>query len=206
MPITSLSSLLLLAPVFALAISFHEYAHAWMADRLGDPGPRLAGRLTLNPRAHLDFLGTVMLLLLGIGFARPVMVNASRFRDPVRDMMRVALAGPVANLLLAAAAAMLIRLGEGLYPRFAFDVPLVYRFLYVAVRLNVALALFNLLPIPPLDGSRILRAFVSWQTRDLLNRLEPYGFFLLLLVGYMGWLGALVFRPTAILTRLLVGA
>lgn len=205
MSIPSLQHLLVLAPIFAFAVSFHEYAHAWMADRLGDPGPRLAGRLTLNPLAHLDFLGTVMLLLLGIGFARPVMVDPSRFRDPVRDMMRVALAGPVANLLLAVLAAFLLRSLPVVAPRSLLPSPFLYQFLFVAVRLNVALALFNLIPIPPLDGSRILRAFVGWRTRALVDTLEPYGFLLVLLLGYMGWLGTLVFRPAALITRFLVG-
>lgn len=198
MPFGSLERLLVLVPVFAFAISFHEYAHAWMADRLGDPGPRWAGRLTLNPLAHLDLVGTMMLLLLGIGFARPVVVEPSRFRNPVRDMMWVALAGPVANLLLACIAAFLVRAGAGLLGPFVIDV------LARAVWLNVALALFNLLPIPPLDGSRIVRAFVGWRARLTLSRLEPYGFLLIIVLGYTGFLGRLVFRPALALTRILL--
>lgn len=194
----SLERLLVLVPIFAFAISFHEYAHAWMADRLGDPGPRWAGRLTLNPLAHLDLVGTIMLLMLGIGFARPVVVDPSRFRNPVRDMMWVALAGPVANLLLACVAALMVRTGPGLLGPFAMDV------LARAVWLNVALALFNLLPIPPLDGSRIVRAFVGWRTRLALSRLEQYGFLLIIVLGYTGWLGRLVFRPALALTRILL--
>lgn len=198
MPFPSLERLLVLVPIFAFAISFHEYAHAWMADRLGDPGPRWEGRLTLNPLAHLDLVGTLMLLLLGIGFARPVVVDPSRFRNPVRDMMWVALAGPVANLLLACVAALLVRTGPGLLGPFAMDV------LARAVWLNVALALFNLLPIPPLDGSRIVRAFVGWRARLALSQLEPYGFLLIIVLGYTGWLGRLVFRPAFALTRILL--
>lgn len=194
-----LEQFLIVASIFAFAISFHEYAHAWAADRLGDPGPRLAGRLTLNPRAHLDLLGTVMLVVLGIGFARPVLVNESRFRHPVRDMMWVALAGPAANVVLAVVAALWLR--SGLVPFGSFGV----RLLVQAVSLNLALALFNLLPIPPLDGSRVLRAFVGWRTRMWLARWEPYGFFLLLLLGYTGWLRYLVFRPASALTRILLG-
>lgn len=191
--------LILLAPLFAMAISFHEYAHAWMADRLGDPGPRWAGRLTLNPLKHLDLWGTLMLLFIGIGFAKPVMVDARNFRDPVRDMMRVALVGPVANLILAVVFAVILRtLGPALGP--VWD-----RFLFQGVWLNVALAFFNFLPIPPLDGSRIVSAFVGWRTRYFLAQMEPYGFLVLILLSYAGLLRVLVFAPTRLTVRLLVG-
>lgn len=195
----ALDRLILLAPLFAMAISFHEYAHAWMADRLGDPGPRWSGRLTLNPLAHLDLWGTLMLLFIGIGFAKPVMVDARRFRDPVRDMMRVALAGPVANLILAVAFAAIFRaFGPALGPVWT-------RFLFLGVWLNVALAFFNLLPIPPLDGSRIVSAFVDWRTRRFLAQMEPYGFLLLIMLSYTGLLRVLVFGPAQATVRFLVG-
>lgn len=199
MAITSWDRLIVLAPAFLLAISFHEFAHAWMAVRLGDPGPRFAGRLTLNPLAHLDFLGTIMLLLVGIGFARPVQVDPTRFRRPTMDMMWVALAGPAANIILAVGAALLLRVS-------AFPLGLwLERFLIQSVWLNIALACFNLLPIPPLDGSRIIRPFVSWRTRMLLAQLEPYGFLIILLLSYIGLLSTLVFRPAFFLSRLLLG-
>jgi len=199
MAVASWERLIVLAPAFLLAISFHEFAHAWMAVRLGDPGPRFAGRLTLNPLAHLDFLGTVMLLLVGIGFAKPVQVDPTRFRRPIVDMMWVALAGPASNIILAVAAALLLRMSAlplGLW---------LERFLVQSVWLNIALACFNLLPIPPLDGSRIIRPFVSWRARMLLAQLESYGFLIILLLSYTGILSALVFRPAFFISRLLLG-
>lgn len=199
MAVASWERLIVLAPAFLLAISFHEFAHAWMAVRLGDPGPRFAGRLTLNPLAHLDFLGTVMLLLVGIGFAKPVQVDPTRFRRPIVDMMWVALAGPASNIILAVAAALMLRMSVlplGLW---------LERFLVQSVWLNIALACFNLLPIPPLDGSRIIRPFVSWRARMLLAQLESYGFLIILLLSYTGILSALVFRPAFFISRLLLG-
>src|SRR5690606_23867503 len=197
--VASWERLIVLAPAFLLAISFHEFAHAWMAVRFGDPSPRYAGRLTLNPLAHLDFLGTVMLLLVGIGFAKPVQVDPTRFRRPIVDMMWVALAGPASNIILAVAAALLLRMSAlplGLW---------LERFLVQSVWLNIALACFNLLPIPPLDGSRIIRPFVSWRARMLLAQLESYGFLIILLLSYTGILSALVFRPAFFISRLLLG-
>lgn len=199
MAVASWERLIVLAPAFLLAISFHEFAHAWMAVRFGDPSPRYAGRLTLNPLAHLDFLGTVMLLLVGIGFAKPVQVDPTRFRRPIVDMMWVALAGPASNIILAVAAALLLRMSAlplGLW---------LERFLVQSVWLNIALACFNLLPIPPLDGSRIIRPFVSWRARMLLAQLESYGFLIILLLSYTGILSALVFRPAFFISRLLLG-
>lgn len=199
MAVASWERLIVLAPAFLLAISFHEFAHAWMAVRFGDPSPRYAGRLTLNPLAHLDFLGTVMLLLVGIGFAKPVQVDPTRFRRPIVDMMWVALAGPASNIILAVAAALLLRMSAlplGLW---------LERFLVQSVWLNIALACFNLLPIPPLDGSRIIRPFVSWRARMLLAQLESYGFLIILLLSYTGILSALVFRPAFVISRLLLG-
>ena len=194
------ATIILLAPHFAFVVSFHEYAHAWTADRLGDPGPRFAGRLTLNPLKHLDLVGTLMLLFIGIGFAKPVMVDPSRFRDPVRDMMWVALAGPSSNLLTAGVLAGLYRAAGGWFG------PVAMEFLYLGVWLNVALAFFNLLPVPPLDGSRIVKALPGWRTRRFLDQLEGSGFVIVIVLSYLGLLGSCVFRPARIVVNLLLGA
>ena len=161
-------SLLLSLPIVLLALSLHETAHGYAAWRLGDPTARNFGRLTLNPLKHLDPMGFICMLLAGFGWANPVPVNSRYFKKPRRDIALVALAGPLSNLLLAVVFLLLLRfVGFGVLANLAvkteFQFNLVYfaiLFLYYGVYMNVTLALFNLLPIPPLDGSRILYVFL----------------------------------------------
>ncbi len=187
-----LGEALVLAPPFLAGLTFHELAHGMVADRLGDPTPRAAGRLTLNPLKHLDPLGVVFFFLVKIGWAKPVQVNPGYFRNPERDMMLVALAGPAANLVLAVLSALLLR-GLLLLPLPA-AMELVLLMLAASVWINVMLAVFNLLPVPPLDGSRILRGVLPRGLRPLFDGLERWGFLLLLLLFYTGVIGK-VLRP-----------
>ena len=138
----------------------HELAHAWVATKLGDDTPRWHGRLTANPFAHLDLWGTLMLVLFGFGYAKPVPINSRNFRKPRRDMALVALAGPLSNLLMATVMLLLFQLLK-LLP-FASGVVLMIgaTLVNIVVPINIGLAVFNLLPIPPLDGSRIFSAFL----------------------------------------------
>lgn len=157
-------SLEVVLPVFILlvaSLSFHEAAHAWAASRLGDPTARLLGRLTLNPLAHIDWVGTVLFPLVAmisglplIGWAKPVPVDPRYLRAPRRDFALVALAGPVSNIVLAIGAAVLLQLQGGLVPDSGVT-PLT-QVLYMAVFINVLLAAFNMLPVPPLDGGNVL--------------------------------------------------
>jgi Zn-dependent protease len=159
-----------------IAITFHEYAHGWMADRLGDPTPRLRGRLSLNPLVHLDPLGTLLLLLVGFGWAKPVEVNPRNFADWRRGMMIVAVAGPLANITLAFLIGLLFRLqlvDHGTHLGVVAD---------LAIYFNAVLALFNLIPVPPLDGSRILSGLLPPAQALAYQRLAPYGPLLLLLL------------------------
>lgn len=159
-----------------IAVTFHEYAHAWMADRLGDPTPRLRGRLSLNPIVHLDLLGSLLLLVAGFGWAKPVQVNPRYFTNWRRGMMIVAVAGPLANITLA----FLIGL--------PFQLALVDRSMLVgqvaltAIYFNAVLAVFNLLPVPPLDGSRILSGLLPPAQALAYDRLAQYGPLLLLVL------------------------
>lgn len=157
-------SLLLTLPIVLLSLSLHETAHGYVAWRLGDPTAKSLGRLTLNPMKHLDPLGFLSMVLTGFGWANPVPVNSRYFKKPRRDIALVAAAGPVSNLLLATVFLLLLRfLGFGylatLTPKNELQFNLVYftlLFLYYGVYMNITLAVFNLLPVPPLDGSRIL--------------------------------------------------
>ena len=157
-------SLLLTLPIVLLSLSLHETAHGYVAWRLGDPTAKSLGRLTLNPVKHLDPLGFLSMVLTGFGWANPVPVNSRYFKKPRRDIALVAAAGPVSNLLLATVFLLLLRfLGFGylatLTPKNELQFNLLYftlLFLYYGVYMNITLAVFNLLPVPPLDGSRIL--------------------------------------------------
>jgi Zn-dependent protease len=182
--------------VLVLSLSVHEAAHAWTADRLGDPTGRLLGRLTLNPLAHIDWIGTVLFPLIAMytgvpifGWAKPVPVRMANLRSPRRDFAIVALAGPVSNLILAVLAALVVApLASQEGPRspgaaIAFDL------LVRAVELNVLLAVFNLIPVPPLDGGNVLAGIAPEEVARLIDRLRPYGFLILyglLLTGVLG--------------------
>ncbi|WP_243123870.1 site-2 protease family protein [Thermaerobacter sp. FW80] len=165
--------LLIAAPGLLLALVLHEYAHARVAHHLGDPTPRAAGRLTLDPLAHLDPIGTLLLVLFGFGWAKPVPVNPWHFRNPLAGMALVAAAGPATNLALAFATFVIADLWE---PTGLVGVAV----RYVAI-INVYLAVFNLIPIPPLDGSRVLRALLG-RSGGWLDALESYGWLLLMLL------------------------
>ena len=149
-------SFLLLAPPILLAITFHEYAHGWTAMKFGDPTAKMMGRLTLNPLVHLDPIGTLMLFLVHFGWAKPVPVDPRYFSDPKRQMLWVALAGPVANMILAFFSGILIIGFASSNFMFSSNTALIGNMLVYSLQINLALAVFNMLPIPPLDGSKIL--------------------------------------------------
>ncbi len=172
-----------------LAIILHEVAHGYVADRLGDPTARLLGRLNLNPFRHLDPIGTIAIFVFGFGWARPVPVNAGNLRNPRRDMIWVSLAGPLTNLALAGVSVLLLRgislleassLADGLFfVEIARPLRIMAAF---SLYINVLLGIFNLLPIPPLDGGRVLMGVLPGKHALWLNRLEPFGFVLLLML------------------------
>lgn len=187
--------LLVLIPVILVSLTFHEYAHARMADFLGDPTPERMGRLSLNPLAHLDFFGTLLLFFTNFGWARPVIVDPSNFRVPQRAMLSVALAGPASNFFLAFVGALSLKgLAEVvkitmLPPMAVFLLLQVFETLIV---INLSLALFNLLPIPPLDGGRIAVSLLPNRLAWRFARLEPYGFPILLVLLFTGILGTIL--------------
>ena len=184
----SVQELVIQVPVFLLALTIHEYAHGVVADRFGDRTARLQGRLTLNPLAHLDPIGTLAIVLIGFGWARPVPVDYRYLRNPRRDMILIAAAGPASNLLLAMGAAFAYRT----VPWTTFGVEWAWlllpirMILGVAVGVNVLLAVFNLLPIPPLDGSRVVSGLLPLRQALAFDRLEPYGFLIIFLLFFTG--------------------
>lgn len=183
------------------AITVHEVAHGWVAKKYGDNTASLLGRLTLNPIKHIDPLGTIIipgLLLLTFtgfifGWAKPVPVDARNFKNPRRDMAMVAAAGPIANLLMAIVWALIARLGVMIGVE-VISLPLIYTGV-AGISINLVLALINLLPIPPLDGSRILTGMLPARWAWQYNRLERFGFIILLLMLYTGVLSTLLAYP-----------
>jgi Zn-dependent protease len=190
----------ILIPLFViliLSLSVHEAAQAWTADRLGDPTARVLGRLTLNPLAHIDWIGTVLFPLIAmlsglplLGWAKPVPVNTSRLGAPRRDFALVAIAGPISNLLIATAAALVLAAWSGVDGGMTRSP--VSMTLAMAVQLNVLLAVFNLLPIPPLDGGNVLAGFVPEQFARVIDQIRPYGFLILYAMLFTGTLWTLV--------------
>ncbi len=170
-----------------LAIIVHEYAHGRMADAMGDPTPRASGRLTLNPLDHLDLVGTLMLLFFRFGWAKPVPINPGYFRDRRRGMLLVALAGPVTNFLVAfLATAVFKAVGPVL------RVTIVGELAWWTLQYNIWFVLFNLLPVPPLDGSRVLRPYLRGQAARLYYQYENYGFIVMIILVASGAVGALL--------------
>ena len=164
--------IVLLIPALVFSLSFHEFAHAWMAYRLGDSTAARMGRLTLNPMSHLDPIGSLALLLMGFGWAKPVPVDPRYLKNPRQDMVKVAAAGPISNIILAIIAAFVLRL--------LFDTDLlsnsVKTFFIIFMQINITLAVFNLLPVSPLDGSQILSPFLEKQFGpDIVWKMQVYG-------------------------------
>ncbi|MBE0584611.1 MAG: site-2 protease family protein [Desulfofustis sp.] len=195
---TFFDQLIIQIPPLLLALTLHEYAHGYVAYRFGDPTAFQAGRLSLNPLKHLDPIGTIAFFLIKIGWARPVPVNAAYFRNPRRDMLWVALAGPLTNLILAIISALLLRavlIGGALLP----DLPLIEAVLVpfslmlaTSVWINLVLCIFNFLPIPPLDGGRIMTGLLPRQLALRFASVERYGFILVLVLAFTGVLSTII--------------
>ena len=196
-----------------LALTVHEAAHAWAASRLGDPTARLQGRLSLNPAVHIDPIGTVMLPLLAfamnapiIGWAKPVPVDGRYLKNFRRDFMWIALAGPASNLLLAMLASLMLR-ALPLLPVSVGTISIVeplLQFAYGFFRVNILLAMFNMIPVPPLDGSNVVAALLPPRLAYQWDQVRPYGIFVLYGLMLTGILGMLITPPSALLQELLL--
>ena len=180
----------LVAIPLLFSVIIHEVAHGWVAYRMGDPTAKWSGRLTLNPLKHLDPIGTLMLFLAGFGWAKPVPVNFNNLSDKRKGLLFVSSAGVLANILLAFLAVLFIRLFSA--SSSGITAILLYKVCTVVARINITLAALNLIPVPPLDGSKILMGIVWKRTPYFLTRLEPYGFFIIIGFLYLGILDPLI--------------
>lgn len=195
--------------VLLLSLTIHEAAHAWTAYRLGDPTARALGRVSLNPIVHIDLIGTVVLPLLAavshfpiIGWAKPVPVNPRNFRNPRRDFVLVAAAGPISNLLQACVAAILLRIAVALAQGDAGGMLL--NALLMAVEINLLLAFFNLIPVPPLDGGNVLLGILPPRAAVTFSQIRQYGFIVLYALLLSGAASAIILPPTTLFMRILL--
>jgi Zn-dependent protease len=194
--------------ILVLSLSFHEAAHAWTADRLGDPTARQLGRLTLNPLAHIDWIGTVVFPLAAmlsgirflIGWAKPVPVDMRQLREPRRDFAIIAAAGPASNLLLAAIGALLYRVAVVAQTEMNGPADWAAAWLKSIVELNALLAIFNMIPVPPLDGGNVLMGLVPERVAHAIGWLRPYGFMIL----YALMLSGVLYQVMSPISRVLL--
>jgi len=195
--------------VLLLSLTIHEAAHAWTADKLGDPTARALGRVSLNPLVHIDWIGTVLLPIVAavsnlplIGWAKPVPVMLRNLRNPRRDFMIVAAAGPISNLLQAVVAALLLRLAWD--PSAGADPGMAATTLFLAVQINLLLAFFNLIPVPPLDGGNVMLGLLPPRVAAGYSQLSQYGFIILYVLMFTGAASAFITPPTRFMMRMLI--
>ncbi len=191
---------ILFVPALLIALTIHEFSHAWMADRLGDPTAALEGRLSLNPLRHLDPIGTLMLLVFHFGWGKPVQFDPFNLRHPKRDAALISLAGPASNLILAAVLSLIMKLSA---------IPLLTLFFIPVIILNINLAIFNLLPVPPLDGAKIMYGILPRDWADEYNDfMHSYGtillIFLILPIFGSSLAISLILPVVNVITRLLL--
>ena len=203
----TLIQLLFFFLTFFITITVHECAHGYIAYKMGDPTAKLMGRLTLNPVKHLDPIGFIMILLIGFGWAKPVMINPRNFRNPKKGMALSALAGPAANILMAILGSLLFAILRRVFSAAGINNAVAasaLSFLYYFEMLNVWFAVFNLLPIPPLDGSRLVSYFLPPRLHYYYNYVERYGFLILILLLNIGRISAYIpiFRYLDVLSGL----
>jgi len=188
---------LVIAPALIISVTIHEFMHGYVSDKLGDPTPRNAGRLTLNPIKHLDPVGTIMIFIVRFGWGKPMPINPNYYKNPRMGMMYSALAGPLSNFVVAIIVGYYVRI-TGLEPTTIINTSIIY----IAI-ISVFLGVFNLIPIPPLDGSKVLAAFLPKSLLKTYNSLEGYGILIIFLGFYFLGAGRLLVPLASSVSKLL---
>jgi Zn-dependent protease len=187
-------------PWILFGLVFHEFCHAWASNRLGDPTPKQEGRLSLNPLVHIDLMGLMALVLLRVGWAKPVQINPRYYKNPMKGMLEVSLAGPVGNFILALLFAIIIHtmiflnLGNWLIS-----------YMCRGLWYTIMLGFFNLIPVPPLDGSKVLRYFIRGSAAYYYDRFESYGVFLLLVLLFIDQFRVMLYTLVNLCASLFIG-
>ncbi|MBN7574013.1 site-2 protease family protein [Clostridium sp. 2-1] len=200
----SILNMILMIPGMLIAFTFHEYAHALVADKLGDKTPRFQGRLTLNPIAHIDPVGFVAVLIFSFGWAKPVQTNPSAYKNYYKDDLKVSLAGPIANFIVAIVAALVL----GIYVRFVYGfLPMalagvLYSMIYLIIVININIGLFNLIPIPGLDGFSLLRDLKPNTFYRFEEKFYQYQMLIMLALIFVG--GRIIHIPAEIIKNALL--
>ena len=202
----SLVGTLMMIPGFLIGLAFHEFAHAFAADRLGDPTPRQQGRLTIEPWPHIDLIGLIFLLLVGFGWAKPVQVDARNFRNPRRDDTIVALAGPLTNLFMVFLfSAIIFGLSNIKVLGSIEEISYLFWILYATVWINAILFVLNLLPIPPLDGSHIIVNLLPSRLAQKYASFQQFSIIILIVLMFTGSLKHIIFLPAQFIYTFVIG-
>lgn len=192
---SNISDFIIFLPIRLIAIVGHELGHAWVSDKLGDPTPRREGRLTLNPVAHLDLYGTLLMLLTGFGWAKPVMINPMYYKDRKKGTALVSLAGPMMNFIMAACGMIVYALVIFLHAKSGVNISVfkvIARVAYYFVYTNLSFMVFNLIPIPPLDGSKILGMFLPDRAYYTMLQYERYSMIIIMILAFSGAFGNII--------------
>ena len=195
---------LMILPGILIGLSFHEFGHAYVSTKLGDPTPKLQGRVTINPMAHIDPVGMVCLLLCGFGWGIPVQINPSYYKNRRRDEILVGFAGVAMNLILAIIFSLLVRVAVIVYQSTGSEIASIfYEILLNVVMINVVLMVFNLLPVPPLDGFGIVTNLFNLQKYSWYEKYYQYGYFILIFMVLIGWVSTILTPVMNLIMRLL---
>ena len=195
---------LMILPGILIGLSFHEFGHAYVSTKLGDPTPKLQGRVTINPMAHIDPVGMVCLLLCGFGWGIPVQINPSYYKNRRRDEILVGFAGVAMNLILAIIFSLLVRVAVIVYQSTGSEIASIfYEILLNVVMINVVLMVFNLLPVPPLDGFGIVTNLFNLQKFSWYEKYYQYGYFILIFMVLIGWVSTILTPVMDLIMRLL---
>lgn len=190
---TNLLSILINVPITLVCLTGHELAHGWVSEKLGDPTPRQQGRMTINPLAHLDVIGTLLMIFTGFGWAKPVMVNPMYYKDRKKGMALTAAAGPLSNLLMAFAMLLLYSLAAVLLMKLGIAVPsIVSTIAYTFIIRNLCFMVFNIIPIPPLDGAKVLGMFLPNRAYYKMLQYERYFMIVIMLLSLSGFFSRII--------------